>query len=165
MLNFCCRVKPCADLAFANYGYCVPSSLLDGIWNFLGFMFWNCANAFCILVNIKSSKYLLKFMSFCSEQNKGIGNCLVAFQTLQLSFGYFDQMNCLRLWMLSEIILLFWGATTIYFDHMNLISFTYPCSVQSPLIFNLVVYILMRSVQCAKVNYSCTMHNIFLPLN
>ena len=46
-------------------------------------------------------------MSFCAEQNRVNGNCLLAFQTLQLSFGYFDHMNCLRLWMLSEIILLF----------------------------------------------------------
>ena len=60
----------------------------------------------------------------------------------------------------------FEAQTTIYFDPRNLISFTYPCSVQSPLIFNLVVkakeiYIDAICLMCT-VNYSCTMHNIYI---
>lgn len=59
----------------------------------------------------------------------------------------------------------YFEAQTIYFDRMNLISFTYPCSLQSPLIFNLVVkekeiYTSVFCLMCT-VNYSCTMHNIF----
>jgi len=73
-------------------------------------------------------------MSFCAEQNKVIGNCLLAFQTLQLSFGYFDHMNCLRLWMLSEIILLFWGANN---NMITWIWFPLPIRVQCSLLWYL----------------------------